>query len=534
VINLPSRRTPAGLREFKVHRAMSATRVASPLTARRARVIAFSCVLALLSGCQVFQPYVTSRHFNEPAPTGYLCNSQSNAPVTGDKADEVAFARNVERQLTCFARQHGEFASATGYALIPLAALVAYQGFKQANPHNIAALSGAGAAAYGIASYQYKPRDVIYLAGVAAVDCAIQVSTPSILSEKQDTALKARYVEFSGHLDDNLAAFALADVRLAGAHRSLVAARAERAGIAAVRSNKGLRDALDDALASVSARATSDQTALTSTQKAMTSLARRYAKATALDTRARKDLVSTTESIVNSVNSQVATMTPNPASLASMLSSLKLPTVAQAATTDPATTTTGTTAAKAAIAMAAAVAAAPAPAHGFGAAAPATPDPASAVLALLASASDQLAAAEAALAGIGARLAPLAGELDALSTTTNLEKLYQECAIEVKTQTPLSIAVPKDGISVKNGGEAINLLITGGVAPYSPAVVNPAADGALAFEIKQGIGNSSVLSMKASGFKEDTDLAVIVQDSGGGSKQLDDVKVTVDDAKANH
>ena len=146
------------------------------------------------------------RHYAESAPQGKLCNDPSRYPVEAPPSGttqgtqlgpEIAFARSVQGQLSCFARQHSEFAAAMGYGLIPLAALVSYKSFAGANPHHLAALAAGGAAGYGIARYQYRPRDLVYLMGVTAVDCAVQVAQPSILTPKQRTSVETRQGELA-------------------------------------------------------------------------------------------------------------------------------------------------------------------------------------------------------------------------------------------------------------------------------------------------------------------------------------------------
>ncbi|HEY2395251.1 MAG TPA: hypothetical protein VGH81_04605 [Rudaea sp.] len=478
-----------------------------------------TAALLMLSGCQVFQPYVIPNHFNEVGgKTNQWCGS-SNASV-----DEVAYARSIERQLSCFARQHAEFASAVGYTLIPLAALVAYQGFTQANPHNIAALSSAGFAAYGIANYQYKPRDVIYLAGVAAVDCAIQVTTPSILSPSQVADLDGRYATFSRQMQSVFEDVAAANDRLTRANDALVDARLQRASIKTSTDKKALLDALDSALDAVGTLLSADLAALASANDAVTLLPKRYVTVKATDAQVRKELASTAESIVNSVNSQIATMVPNPASLSSMLSSLKLPAAAQpaAATTPPASGAAANdkiaTAASALLASKAKVKSAgnAAAAHGL-----APPDPADDVLRALDSARSQMAVAELLISRANQKLAPLGASLDAITAPTGLDKLYKDCAIDVKVKVPLSIAVPKDGVTVQSGGQAVSMPITGGTGKYSPVVVNPPAKGTLTADIKQGSGNSSVLSLQAKDFAEDVNgMIVIVQDEGASAAQV--------------
>jgi len=475
--------------------------------------------LSMLSGCQVFQPYVIPNHFNEAGgKTNQWCGS-STAP-----ADEVAYARSIERQLSCFARQHAEFASAVGYTLIPLAALVAYQGFTQANPHNIAALSSAGFGAYGIANYQYKPRDVIYLAGVAAVDCAIQVTTPSILSLGQVADLDGRYATFSQQVQSVFDDVSAANDRLTRANDALVDARSRRARIKASTDKKALSDALDSALDAVGTRLSADLAALASANDAITLLPKRYVAVKATDAQVRKELASTAESIVNSVNSQIATMVPNPASLASMLSSLKLPAAAQsaAATTPPASGAAANdkiaAAASALLASKAKIKSASnaVAAHGFS-----PPDPADDILRSLDAARSQMAAAELLISHANQRLAPFGASLDALAAPTSLDKLYKDCAIDVKVRVPLSIAVPKDGVTVQSGGQPVSMPITGGTGKYSPVVVNPPAKGTLTADIKQGSGNSSVLSLQAKDFAEDVNgVIVIVQDDGASAAQL--------------
>lgn len=471
-----------------------------------------------LSACQVFQPYVIPEHYGSTGgPKNHGCSaSPDSKPPAPNWTDEVDYARAVQRQLSCFARHHAEFASAEGYVFIPLAALIAYQGFKGANPHNIAALSTAGFAAYGIANYQYKPRDVIYLSGVAAIGCAIQLTSPSILSRTQEENLESAYNTFLANRVQVGESISNATANLASAESHLMEARQERAQIPAVAATRPVRDAVDTAIDAVVTRTNSVRSVVTTTRDAAANLPKRYEAAVSTSDQARKDLASATESIVHAVNQQISTMIPDPASLASMLSAFKLPSAAEPAATTTESTGVGDSDEKIEKAVQFT--------HRGPDKGPLLPadavDHGTRALRALQAAQTDLAKAEDNLSVARTFAGSIDGYLEPINTPNKLEQVYKECSIDVKAKVPLTIAVPKEGVTVQNGGQAVELPITGGSGKYNPVVTNPQAKGTLSIAVKQGTGNSSVLSISAKDFEKDADMSVLVQDDAGSATSL--------------
>ncbi|MGG1948266.1 glycoside hydrolase family 75 protein [Trinickia sp. NRRL B-1857] len=120
--------------------------------------------LLLVNGCAALQGgYVTSNYGD--LPRGSLI---SYGP---DEAAEFAVhAQQVVAQMRAQAAQ-GRIYSESG--LIPLAALIAFEGFRRGSGIGIAAMAAGGGAVYGVREYVLAPRyERIYSRAEAAIQCA--------------------------------------------------------------------------------------------------------------------------------------------------------------------------------------------------------------------------------------------------------------------------------------------------------------------------------------------------------------------------
>lgn len=484
----------------------------------RPLVVAVTAILG--SGCQVFQPYVIPRHYSEKPTRGSFCNApppkmeteSSNAKYT-DLGTEVAFARSVQRQLSCFARHHAEFAAAMGYTLIPLAALVSYKGFAEAGPHNIAALAAGGAAGYGIARYQYKPRDITYLAGVTAIDCAVQVAQPSILTPNQlkyvdeqkthldeaSKALDAAASEIASATDDleemNRLAQALADTATRKLVRSYVAIQEKRAA------------SLSQDLASLRTRAAAANSRAISL--------RQY------DTIARKDLVNTVEGIVHAVNAQIATQQPDPAVLASLVSPLKMPAAqAAASTTDAGAADDEDNAGKLGDALQESLQRDMKSGTAKATYSTKVSADRNHLDVLVEQVKTKLSTAQQKLQTARTPIEDAETHFTALSTPTNLARLHKQCSIDVQAKAPLTVSLPTGGITVTSGGAAASVPVVGGSKPYSATIVDTTEKGTLAADLKVGVGDAYTLVLAAKDFSEAKTVRVIVQDALGQAVEI--------------
>lgn len=514
------------------------------------RVLSVAVAMMLAPGCAtVIRPYIDSPTVGEVGTSG---NAGAPARMHRSKPDPTRFDPIPDREAVRYAlatqdrmqraaHQHAMTATGSGAALIPLASLIAYKGFAGAGSHNIAALSTAGAAALGVTNWVYRPRDVVYLSGAAAIHCAIDVTAPAIIPDSiwnEFHSGRARIAETSHALESSVtrsvnarslvgaartalrvAAIDIGRARLAGVGISAEASETEKL---AARLNV-LTAALDD----LETRRNDLGARLVDAAKSMETKPQR-------DHEARRALISATRRIIGEVNLQLTSDRPDPAKLAALVPQLKLP-VKQAAmpTTDAKQPAAASEAVKKISALATAEGGDLKTMQADG---PMQESP------LLQKATRSVAAAGEAVARAAEELGLLRSDLDlvetrvseivaatrAISITSDeLAGVVEQCGLERSMPTPLALATPDAGARIKPGG-SIRLPIVGGVKPYAAVVPTPPAEGSLTVEIVEGLGNSRTLVLSASKPASAGTYAVIVQDARGKVASMD---VAIDTAQ---
>lgn len=261
--------------------------------------------IALLSGCaSILNPYVLPY--------------ENTIPASGDPGPDhpaVRRVRGLQGDIAKRLRDQTTFGATTGSLLLPLASLVAYKGATGGGSHNIAALSSGGFAGYGVTQYLYKrPRELIYVSGLSAMDCAVTLAQPYLWISKVPTddarqkinALRPLAAELRTELRDQSN-----PVR---AHLlSLVDPNTQTAITSAI---AGIEDEVDllDARLTLSVARLSERSELSDQMAA--------------------ELTAAAYRIVGMVNQQLAFLAPDPERIQSQIAALTLP-VALPATAPP-------------------------------------------------------------------------------------------------------------------------------------------------------------------------------------------------------
>lgn len=203
----------------------------------------------------------------------------------------------MQSELASKLRDHALLDSASGAALLPLAALVSYKGVYSTNAKHVAALAAGGFAAYGVTQYLTShPRELIYVSGIATLDCAIMVGlTPPHASQIRSALQTSKDASHALSLVDN----------------SPVQLNLLNPGTSGSKAIKDLAEALGTKVLAARARK----------ELADIRVAEASSEAEDIDGQLR----SVSLRIVGEVNRQIATLTPDPNSIQSKLTSLALP-----------------------------------------------------------------------------------------------------------------------------------------------------------------------------------------------------------------
>lgn len=267
------------------------------------RVVLAGAIAFALTGCAgVWQPYVLP--YEAIGVNVASCSGRGTAGGGSATGSGFQCAQALQAQLASKLQDHALLDSISGSALLPLASLVAYKGVYDSNAHNVAALAAGGFAAYGVAQYLTShPRELIYVSGIGALDCAMMVSvTPA------DTALAD--IERQSNAVDTVIAEAAASATRAGDALSKLKLR---------KANGVDADALQQ-------KAAAFERAASMLQARRLAVHFRILRARHASVSADAELRVAALRIVGEVNKQIALLTPDPKSIQSQLSALALPT----------------------------------------------------------------------------------------------------------------------------------------------------------------------------------------------------------------
>lgn len=255
------------------------------------------CALVTAS-CATINPYVLPY---EPTPKD-IDEKKPPRTCTDSEHSSVCKLRQFQAELGRKLKEHTVTGAVSGSLLMPLASIIAYKGATGAGTHNIAALSAGGFSGYGTTQYLYKrPRELIYVSGISALDCAIRVSQPYLWEESKKST----------------------------------AARVEATG--AVNSLKSqAKDFNDHYFSGLPTPLEQEFLSTGDLLSARLELARAYAaQRRALSDQYEAEMVAAAYRVVAEVNKQLALLAPDPESLQSKLGGLALPAAAPAAPAKP-------------------------------------------------------------------------------------------------------------------------------------------------------------------------------------------------------
>lgn len=132
--------------------------------------------LVITSGCSLLNPHVTWERPDKGQPV----TLQSAIEYANRAKDEYKNAVGDQALLT----------NGIGLTLIPLSAAAIGLGISGVDGNAITALGLTGATAYGVSTWlSSKPRQLVYLAGVKAMTCAVEAMLPLNLSTTTRTNL---------------------------------------------------------------------------------------------------------------------------------------------------------------------------------------------------------------------------------------------------------------------------------------------------------------------------------------------------------
>ena len=142
-----------------------------------------------LSGCSLLNPHVTW----ERPPEGQSVTLQSAIDYANRAKVAYKEATGDQAMLT----------SGLGLGLIPLSAAALGLGITGANGDAITALGLTGAAGYSGATWlSSKPRQLVYIAGIKAMTCAVDAMIPLNLPPQDQTGLKNDLTTLNGVIAD--------------------------------------------------------------------------------------------------------------------------------------------------------------------------------------------------------------------------------------------------------------------------------------------------------------------------------------------
>lgn len=432
-------------------------------------------VAPLLAGC-VANPYVLHGNpycqgENYTPGTGHARSCSGSGADPGSErpafTDAIRYASDVREDMGEKAREYAVLNNGGGAALLGVAGLAAYRGFQGGHEANIAALTTGGAAFYGAQQYLYrKPRETIYWAGAGAVTCAIGMASKAKVGEQEADGLVAR--------------LAAQDAR----HKSVDELRgdlAHAAGACSAQKSWKMLETSSMELLEKTGGVDLRQQRIDNRIRRLR-LAGRFAGA---------NLINATDAILDVVNLQLAAEQPDPASLAQLVSRLKMPALEAAAPTTP-----------------------------EGAGKQAQPR---AAAALHAAGCDQAKVQEAVdtLPGIYAVLdeAYSSMESDLGLIEANVSPpgdMPKSCAVSrSQTLLPFDVALAQDGAQALVQGGKLLVPITGGVPPFKAMLAGPPAKGNISAVAEAGDDGGYRFRIEASQDVPAGAYAVIASDAAG-------------------
>jgi hypothetical protein len=427
-----------------------------------------------LGGC-VINPYVSHK---VPAE---LKDPYSSLP----KATE--YAVHARNRMAGKAQDYAFMNNGGGALLLNVAGLAAYRGFRGDHEANVAALTMGGAALYGTQQYLYrKPREAIYWAGAGALTCAIDIAAKSNVAALEVPTLRASLATA------NEAHAKLAD-KSTNLHLALTSAR------------QGC--ATDKEWAAL------DATAMLLLDRA--SKEARTLRAQRIESRLRRlelsgrlagvVLVGATDSIVDAVNSQLVAEQPDPATLARLVSSLKMPAL-EVAAPPPAVTPPP----------------APSPAAAFNALAERLKSLASSVDL---TAGCQLQGVQAAYRALDMAYSPVEEAYSSLEKQLEYVEAAvfppvgaapKQCAItRSQALLPFDIALAQEGAQALGQGSELLVPIVGGVAPFKAPPAALPVKGSLSARAETADDGSYRFRITASQDATPGTYALIASDAAG-------------------
>jgi hypothetical protein len=438
-------------------------------------------VASLLAGC-VANPYVLHGNpycqgENYTPGTGHARSCSGSGADPGSErpafTDAIRYASDVREDMGEKAREYAVLNNGGGAALLGVAGLAAYRGFQGGHEANIAALTTGGAAFYGAQQYLYrKPRETIYWAGAGAVTCAIGMASKAKVGEQEADGLVAR----------------------------LAAQDARRKSVDELRGDLAHAAGACSAQKSWKMLETSSMELLEKTggvdlrQQRIDNRIRRLRLAGRF---AGANLINATDAILDVVNLQLAAEQPDPASLAQLVSRLKMPALEAAAPTTP--EGAGKQAQQT---------------GGRGMAAAAPPDAADCDQAKVQGAVDTLAGIYAVLDEAYSSMESDLGLIEAnVSPPGDMPK---SCAVSrSQALLPFDVALAQDGAQALVQGGKLLVPITGGVPPFKAMLAGPPAKGSISALAEAGDDGGYRFRIEASQDVPAGAYAMIASDAAG-------------------
>ncbi len=283
--------------------------------------LSVAILATMLGGC-VINPYIKTA----AVPKGSGQDSRivgCTKSVGGDvvESDAIQYA---ECNRLAMERKAGKYAwmnNGGGALLLNMAGFAGYSGIRGGHNAQVAAFTTGGASIYGTQQYLYrKPREAIYWSGANAISCAIGVTRRRSGISAEIAALRdireQVVTRTPGLLDSALQN-----------ERSERTKLGDTTGCAAAE-----RSELGDLFKSVDAINAADAKAAIESRR--TNLDLSMQRLSAMEVYAQQDLIAATDAIRETVNHQLALEQPEPAELAKLLSTLKLPALAGAGAGD--------------------------------------------------------------------------------------------------------------------------------------------------------------------------------------------------------
>ena len=275
-------------------------------------------ILATMLGGCVVNPYIKTVAVSK--------NVEGDRTIVGctKSVGDVVAASDAMSYAECsrlaMERKAGKYAwmnNGGGALLLNMAGFAGYSGIRGGHNAQVAAFTTGGASIYGTQQYLYrKPREAIYWSGANAISCAIGVTRRRSGISGEIAALRDIREQVVTGIPGRL------DAALQN-ERSERTKLGDTTGCAAAE-----RSELGDLFKSVDAINAADAKAAIESRR--TNLDLSMQRLSAMEAYAQKDLIAATDAIRETVNHQLALEQPEPAELAKLLSTLKLPALAGA------------------------------------------------------------------------------------------------------------------------------------------------------------------------------------------------------------